>query len=203
MAAYGGIAQYNSFTNSLPNVVYVFTQLGINNPAYTPVSWGNVASHEAGHSFGLYHNKPYNIYSLMSESAGGTYVSTVWAVGEKSPGVWQDDIAVLANFTNGFGYRGDDVGNTPDQLQRCRGRQHMERRGNRGEQTDVDVFSFHVTTEDAYPMAVKGVPVVANLDVALELRNSAGQLITSVDPKESRDAELSQFCLQVTTICLL
>ncbi len=144
---YGGIAQYNSFTNSLPNVVYVFTQPGINNAVYTPVMFGNVASHEAGHSFGLYHNNPYNIYSLMSESAGGTYVSTVWAVGEKSPGVWQDDIVVLANTTNGFGYRSDDVGNTPGSAKALiAAGSTWSGEGIVGNNTDVDVFSFHVTT---------------------------------------------------------
>ena len=127
----------------------------------------------------------------MSESAGGTYVSAVWAVGEKSPGVWQDDMAVLGNTTNGFGFRSDDVGNTTGSATALTTAGNTwSGEGIVGTNTDVDVFSFHVTTEDMYRMAVKGVPVVANLNVALELRNSAGQLIASINPKETRDAEI-------------
>jgi hypothetical protein len=187
----GGIAQYNSFTNSLPNVVYVFTQLGINNPSYTPAQFGNTASHEAGHSFGLYHNQPVGTVALMSTSAGLTYAWANWSFGEKSPGVFQDDMAVLANTTNGFGFRSDDVSDTPGSAT------GLTETGNTwsgagivGSNTDVDVFSFHVTTEDTYRMDVNGVPVVSNLDVALELRNSAGQLIASSNPQETRDAEI-------------
>ena len=186
-AGIGGIAQYNSFTNSLANVVYVFTD---SSDVYTPVGWGNVASHEAGHSFGLYHILN-TMYGLMSISAGLGSASATWSYAEKSPGVWQDDMAVLANTTNGFGYRSDDVGNTPGfATALIAAGSTWSGAGIVGNNTDVDVFSFHVTTEDTYRMAVKGVPVVANLDAALELRNSSGQLIASADPQDSRNATI-------------
>ena len=187
----GGIAQYNSFTNSLPNVVYVFTNWAANDPNFNPAWFGNTASHEAGHSFGLYHNQPVTTVALMSTSAGMTFAWANWSFGEKSPGVFQDDMTVLANTTNGFGFRSDDVGDTPGSAT------GLTKTGNTwsgagivGSNTDVDVFSFHVTTEDTYRMDVNGVPVVSNLDVALELRNSAGQLIASANPQETRDAEI-------------
>ena len=119
------------------------------------------------------------------------YDLCTWYNGTNSNGVFQDDMAVLANTTNGFGYRSDDVGNTTGSATA------LTKAGNTwsgagivGTNTDVDMFSFHVTTEDTYRMAVNGIPVASNLDVVLELRNSAGQLIVSANPQDTRNAAI-------------
>ena len=99
-------------------------------------------------------------------------------------------MAVLASTTNGFGYRSDDT-ETPQMRDSLdQGGQHWSGAGIVGTNTDVDMFSFSVTTEDTYRMAVNGDPVVSNLDVVLELRNSAGQLIGSANPQDTRSAEI-------------
>jgi hypothetical protein len=180
-----GLAYRDSFTNSIANVAYVFGEAGD-----TPVLIGDVASHEAGHSFGLAHQTTYSFSYLMYGATIGSNLCT-WFNGEIAPGVLQDDMAVLASTTNGFGYRSDDVGNSTGSATA------LTKTGNTwsgagivGTNTDVDMFSFHVTTEDTYRMAVNGIPVVSNLDIALELRNSAGQLIASANPQDARNAAI-------------
>ena len=78
-------------------------------------------------------------------------------------------MAVLANSTNGFGYRSDDHGNTTGTATA------LTKAGNTwsgagivGTNSDVDVFSFTVTTQDTYRMAADGLPVGPNLDVVLD-----------------------------------
>ena len=66
---YGGVAYVNSFTNSLPNVSFVFTSnLANGNFKYT----ADAVSHEAGHAFGLQHQSQYAANgALLNDYYGG------------------------------------------------------------------------------------------------------------------------------------
>ncbi len=177
-AAGCGIAQYNSFTNSLPNVVYVFTPM-------TLLAIGQIASHEAGHSFGLYHQDPGGVPIGRYIMSSGTlaFNQCTWATGTNTSGVFQDDMAVLANSTNGFGYRSDDHGDTIGiATPLAQVGNTWSGAGIVGTNADVDVLSFSVTTEHTYRIAVTGNPVAPNLDIVLELRNAAGQVIACANP---------------------
>ena len=67
----------------------------------------------------------------------------------------------------------------------------MERRRNRWDEHRYGHVLVSVSqAEDTYRMAVNGIPVVSNLDAALELRNSAGQLIASANPQDTRNATI-------------
>ena len=103
---FSSVSYNSSFTNSLANVAYVSGNAGD-----TPASIGNRASWTTGMSFGLYFQEPYNFNHIMSQAQGGSPLCT-WYNGTNSIGVAQDDMAVLASTTNGFGYRSDDHGNT-------------------------------------------------------------------------------------------
>jgi hypothetical protein len=178
-------AYRNSFIDSRANVTFVSGNAGS-----TPVHIGNGASWTTGMSFGLYFQEPYNFNNIMSQVGVGTPLCT-WYNGTNSIGVAQDDMAVLASTTNGFGYRSDDIGNTTGSATALtKAGDTWSGAGIVGTNTDVDVLSFRVTTADTYRMAVNGIPAVSNLDVALELRNSAGQLIASANPQDTRNATI-------------
>ena len=86
-------------------------------------------------------------------------------------------MAVLANSTNGFGYRSDDHGNTIGQRDRVDpGGQHLEKaRGSSGATRDVDMFSFTVTTQGTYRLAVNVAAVGPNLDTVLNFATRPGR----------------------------
>src|SRR5262245_30818238 len=63
-ATYGGIGYVNSFTNSVPNTVFVFSKhLSNGNARYT----GDAISHESGHGFGLQHQSEYSGSAKVAE----------------------------------------------------------------------------------------------------------------------------------------
>ncbi|MEJ7591182.1 MAG: zinc-dependent metalloprotease family protein [Planctomycetaceae bacterium] len=203
----GGVAYINSFTNSIANVAYVFAQ-----DKTTPYWPGDVVSHESGHAFGLQHQSSYDVYGnklqeynpgnaswhpLMG-SVATTAIST-WYNGTSSQGAttYQDDMGLIAGATNGFGYYSDDYGDTTATAAA------LSQAGNTwsgtglvGTNTDADMFSLTVTTEDTYRVTVSGLIspygdlYASNLDAALELRDSAGVLIGTASPSGTTSAEL-------------
>ena len=119
----GGVAYINSFTwgNNAP--CFVFSSL----LGYNVKNIAEAASHEAGHTLGLRHQSSYNsACTLLSDynwgqgtgeigwapimGAGYNQNMTLWNSGPNSLGcgVIQNDLSVITNATNGFGYRTDD-----------------------------------------------------------------------------------------------
>jgi hypothetical protein len=201
-ASWGGYAYINSFTSSIPNVCFVF-DTGNDSPAY----WiGDSASHEAGHSFGLQHQSTYdpngvklleyNIGNtawspLMGTSAYSTATTTWYNGTTTSATTFQDDLAVIAGSTNGFGFRADDHGNTAataTPLTAAGGT--WAGAGRIGTNADVDYFSFTVPAADTYRITAGGPGSAANLDAVIELRNAAGQLLETANPTTTLTATI-------------
>ena len=97
----------------------------------------------------------------MYNAIGNPFDTRIWYNGTNSLGVLQDDMAILANSTNGFGYRSDDHGNTIGSATA------LTKVGNTwsgagiiGTNSDVDVFSFTVTAEDSYRIAANVAAVI-------------------------------------------
>ncbi|MBA3483776.1 MAG: hypothetical protein H0T51_18385, partial [Pirellulales bacterium] len=196
---YGGIAQYDSFTNSAPNVVYVFPA-GTGDGRYE----GDVSSHEAGHAFGLQHQSLYDAQGNLINSyhpgdgnwapiMGYLYVPvTTWHNGTSSSATtFQDDMAMIARAQNGFGYRADDHANTlatasPISFDGT----NVTVSGFIGQNADIDYWSFTVAAQDTYRFKVDPAVIGPNLDAVLELRDVAGALIASASPTAIQAAEL-------------
>ena len=103
-----------------------------------------------------------------------------------SNGSPQDDMAILAGATNGFGYRADDRGDTNATATALASTGNIwTGTGIVGTNADIDMFSFTVAVGDTYRIAVNGDTVSPNLDVMFELRNSAGQLIGAANPLDT------------------
>ena len=174
----GGVSGLGSFTNSIANVAYVFAA-----NQDVPISTGEIASHEAGHAFGLEHQTSSitNSWQPIMYAVGGLKDYSTWSNG--SP---QDDMAILAGATNGFGYRADDRGDTNATATALASTGNIwTGTGIVGTNTDVDMFSFTVAVGDTYRIAVNVDTVSPNLDVMFELRNSAGQLIGAANPLDT------------------
>jgi len=200
---YGGIAYVNGFTNSAPNVGYVFSNnLGSGNPRFV----AEAVSHEAGHLFGLQHQSQYSSvgarvaeYSQLAGSGtapvmGNSYYATrgIWFNGTTtSANTYQDDMSVIGRAANGFGYRSDDHGNTANAATPLNvSGLTVTGSGIIGTITDVDAFSF-TTGAGQISLSVTVPTGVNNLDTRLELRDAIGTLIASAAPSNSFGAVIS------------
>jgi hypothetical protein len=123
-----GVAYLGSFRNRGPNVAWVF-------PAQMPWNLKWVAdgiAHEAGHGFGLRHQRSkfgqrrleeyFRGFGGRSPIMGGSNLSdergvwwrTIRGSPQYSPDPVRDELETLAGSRNGFGYRPDDHGASPD-----------------------------------------------------------------------------------------
>jgi hypothetical protein len=119
----GGVAYINSFTWGDNTPCFVFSAL-LN---YSVKNIAEAASHEAGHTLGLRHQSSYNSSCVKLSDYNWGYGSgeigwapimgagygqnmTLWNSGPNSLGCnsIQNDLTVITNATNGFGYRTDD-----------------------------------------------------------------------------------------------
>jgi hypothetical protein len=198
--AAGGISYTGAFTDFLqPNTGYAFSSnLGGN------VAWiAESAMHEAGHMFGLSHQSDYSGSTKTSEYnvgdsslapiMGETYWSArgTWWYGQTTTATtYQDDMSVIASANNGFGYRADDHGNSiasADALSLSG--TTFTGSGVIETTSDLDSFSFSTSSGSvsftaavgSYVLAQTGSSSGATLDLKLELRDAAGNLITSAD----------------------
>ena len=198
----GGVAYVGGFYNSAPNVGYVFEEaLANGNAKFT----AEAASHEAGHLFGLSHQARWN-GSILDESyhsgsgdwapimGVGYYVTrTTWHNGATSagPAAFQDDLAILANSSNDFGYAADDHGSTiaAASVLTVNGTA-ASASGLVGRANDLDFFRF-TTGGGSVSFTLTVDAFGPNLNSALELRNSAGAILATAAPGASYGATLS------------
>lgn len=187
----GGVAYINTFTNSIANVVYVFeNNLGNGNARYV----AEAASHEAGHGFGLRHQSEWNGDQKVAEywtgengwapimGVGYYQTQTTWYDGRNSSGNTQDDLAILSNSNNAFGYRADDHGSSNNAATTVSFTgNNFSHTGIVERNNDVDVFEFNVDS-GTLDIDVDVAQYGANLDVVLKLYNANGQLMTTADP---------------------
>lgn len=186
----GGVAFLDAFSNDSVNTGFVFSEDGVDSNK----SVAEAVTHEAGHTFGLQHHSLWKSDTTLEEEydpgntqwapiMGVAYYSSrgLWEVGPTplSAVIYQDDLEVLTNDLNGFGYRTDDYGNTQFSATALTGSSGtIGASGVITQSTDVDVFSFTTPAGN----------VSFNLDVArygpmlnasLELRDAFGTVIAS------------------------
>jgi large repetitive protein len=163
---------------------------------------GATAAHEFGHNLNLRH------YQAQASEGPGTVLpkaimawsnqgvdKTRWAKGttynQGQGSIFQDDMAVIANTFNTFGYRADDhaattgtataltaIGNT------------YTATGIIAQVTDADWF--RVSAFGATTITVDVSDFSANLDVVLRLRDSTGTVVATANPANAIDATISQ-----------
>jgi len=195
-----GAAFIFSFINPLPNTVFVFE-----NQLNSARRVADIASHESGHAFGLFHQSVWEGGLLVEEFNPGNppdwaplmgnpllATRSTWHNGTTtSPFTTQDDIAVLGGPLNGFGFRDDDHGDDTSSatLADVVG-SSISGSGIVGATDDLDYFAFE-TGAGQIDLTVDVAAFGPNLDATLELRDEFGGLITAVSPSETLSASIT------------
>jgi len=192
----GGVAYLDSFVWTGDTPCWVFSSL-LGDDAK---NIAEASTHEFGHTLGLYHDgriSPQEGY-YQGHGSGATswapimgvgyYVSLVqWSKGEyNSANNTEDDLAVITS-QNGFGYRGDDHGNTTSSATTVNG---LTASGVVETRSDVDVLAFN-TVGGSGTISVTGATPSSNLDIELQVYDGAGQLVASGNPADQLNASAS------------
>lgn len=199
----GGVAYVDVFGSSTYDPpAWVFTdQLG--NSASNAAE---AASHEAGHTLGLHHDgtSTQGYYGNPALGSGlttwapimgvGYYANiTQWSIGEypDANNSAEDDLAIISSTRNGLGYIADDHSNTTAgaSLFTETGTDGLQAGGIIERNTDIDVFTFQ-TSGGSVSFNVTNAPVDPNLDIKLQLLDSAGSLVAEANPSGNPDALL-------------
>ena len=194
----GGVAYIGSFSWSSDTPCFVFTaQLGTGNEKYT----AEAATHEAGHTVGLYHDGVTGGSAYYSGHSGwaaimgvGYYQGLVqWSKGEY-PGAnnTEDDLTIMTGY--GFTVRPDDHGNTAASATALvvTNSTSVSGGGIIERPTDIDHFSF-LTGAGTITLNVSGAARSPNLDIKADLYDSLGGLIVSANPSGSLNASISLY----------
>ncbi|MEU4391091.1 pre-peptidase C-terminal domain-containing protein [Kribbella sp. NPDC023855] len=143
------------------------------------------ASHEAGHNLGLSHDGTssvgyYSGHGAWAPIMGVGYSKAIsqWSKGEYSgANNKEDDFAVVGQ--NGLALRGDDHGNgTADATALTLG---TAVKGVYANDSDVDTFRVDLSA-GTFTFAASAAASGANLDIRLQLLNSAGTVVATADP---------------------
>jgi hypothetical protein len=198
----GGAAFTNSFTWNNNTPCFVFADLLFN-------SRKNIAeacSHEAGHTFGLFHQSAYTASCVKTEYHPGNGLGEIgwapimgnsysknlstWSNGTSSNGctLLQDDMSVIANATNGFGYRTDDhSGNASTATNVVVNSGAFTLNGLVNNITDKDIFKLVLTGAsniklNAIPYNVGLNNAGANIDIQVNIVNATMDTVGKYNP---------------------
>ncbi|MCB9896551.1 MAG: hypothetical protein H6825_00980 [Planctomycetes bacterium] len=195
----GGIALLGSFTDFDDTPCFVFNK-GDNNGSMS-------ASHEAGHTLGLFHDglngSEYHPGTgsgatswgpIMGAPFGKTVVQ--WSIGDYAGATsTQDDTNYIASFANGTPYKADDFADTvgaPSALPiACPDTSLTVVSGFIGRRTDVDAFAFD-TSGGTVTISADPYELGPDLDIQLQLFTAAGGLLATDDPTNATNASITQ-----------
>lgn len=171
-----------------------------------PTSWnGNynylfrTPSHELGHSLSLSHDgnnlngdgeyyKGHGEYTPIMGS--GNRLVTHWSKGEYSGATnKEDDIAIIHDY---LGYADDDNQGVRALTFSSDKVNSIDNNGVIEDRYDEDVWSFEMTGTGDVSLTIDPVLALSDFDVKIELKNSAGQLISESNPVGDRKAFINQ-----------
>ena len=199
---YGGMAYVGSFTWGDDTPAFVFSD----RHGYSPKKVGETISHESGHTVGLSHqskyggdcNTPTETYNsgygtgetgwapIMGNSLSRNFSN--WNNGPTPYGCTnvQDNLTIITT-QNGFGYRVDDYAENLNGATYALQGNNFTAGGVISTNADKDAFKFTLNSNSnfyltAIPFNVSSNWIGANLDVRIELYNTAATLIKDYNP---------------------
>ncbi len=199
----GGVAYVGSFKWGDDTPAFVFSdRLG----PYSPKQVGECCSHESGHTVGLSHQSKYGAdcttpieqyntgigtgQTAWAPIMGSSYYRNMsnWNNGPTPYGCTdvQDNLSIITT-QNGFTYRPDDYAETLNASTYTLPTTNFSVNGIITTNTDKDAFKFTLTQNSTFhlsaiPNNVGSNYIGANLDIKIELFNSAATLISTYDP---------------------
>ncbi len=195
----GGVAYINSFSWNTDTPAFVFSR-----NLSSEKSVAEAITHEVGHTLGLRHHGTSSSAYYSGHGSGETGWAPIMGVGyHRNLTQWsrgdypgannsgQDDLAIITNSTNGFGYRTDDVGDTIETAS------PLTVTGNTvfasgiiERNTDIDVFYFD-TGAGTITINANPAPIGPNLDIQLELLDAQGNVIALSNPPDRLSASIT------------
>jgi hypothetical protein len=199
----GGVSFVGSFSWGDNTPCFVFSQL-LN---YNVKNIAEAASHEAGHTLGLYHQASYdaNCNKISDYNPGqgageigwapimgvGYYQNlTLWNNGPNSYGCanYQSDLDIITSAANSVSYRADDYGNTfASAATASLFNNQFNLNGVIERNTDQDMFSFTLPSTgrfqlNAVPYHVGNNNAGSDLDLQVTLYNASQTLLNVYNP---------------------
>ena len=188
----GGAALTNSYSQQgSPNTVYVFSSNLGGDVQFT----ADDCVHEIGHALGLNHQSIYSGATLTNPYNPGNGSTAPFMGNPLTPGIrgtwWdgptqtsstmiQDDLAVIASPTNGFGFRPITTGQSAAGATALGGTSPgFSALGVIESTTQTDYYSLTVPVAGAVSLGVNAAPLGPMLHSSLELRDANNQLIQS------------------------
>jgi subtilisin-like proprotein convertase family protein len=184
-----------TFGRAFPNVFGTFNGGSSGQIVAIPHEIGDVTSHEFGHALGLLHYggtnpQPEGIMHTPLDGLRRRLWRTANTHSSEPPVVLQDDMAIISNAANTFGYRADDHGNTTATATVLSATGSVL--------TATGILSSPTTDLDVFRFAAAGPTNILvnldrfsnNLDVELRLFDANGTLLETHDPGNAFDAVL-------------
>jgi subtilisin-like proprotein convertase family protein len=202
----GGVAYLNSFDRAGSSFSSTIPCWAFNSGV---VGAAETISHEVGHTFGLSHDGrtiPGSGTEAYYEGHGSGAVGwgpIMGAVFSKSLVQWsrgeylyannqEDDLAIIGNAANGFGFIADEAGDTraaAATLHAPGG--SVNQAGIISGAGDVDYYAFSAGAAVTVNITASPSTVSPNLDILLELQNSAGTVLASSNPDRALNAAVN------------
>ena len=197
----GGVAYLNSFSWNTDTPCFVFSGSLGNDPK-------NIAeciSHEVGHTLNLSHDGDASQEYYPGHGSGATGWAPIMGVGyyrnltQWSKGEYvgadqlQDDLAIITNATNGFGYRNDDFGSTVATASNLNfsNSTTISTTGIIERNTDLDYFRFNLAVGGTATININPAVNGPNLDIEATLYNASGTLLLTDNPTNALNASFS------------
>lgn len=194
----GGVAYLNSFSWNSDTPCFVFSgSLG-----GVAKNIAEAASHEVGHTLNLSHDGTATQEYYDGHGSGPTGWAAIMGVGyyqnlsQWSKGEYsgannqQDDLAIITNNTNGFGYRNDDHGSSIANASNLviQNSTTINTTGIIERNTDQDFFRFNLAVGGTVNININPALVGPNLDIEAKLYDAGGTLITTSNPANALNA---------------
>ncbi len=192
----GGVAILNSFSSTrIDNPCWAF-----NNGTRTA---GETGSHEVGHTLGLSHdgvpgNQYYAGHGQWSPIMGWSASKPIgqWSQGEYDNAITQqDDMAIISNNRNGFGYKTDDHGDIISEASELLVNSEGTIDPNINQalistRQDKDVFSF-ITSGGEVNINIDPDPYYPNLNIQTRILSGTGEELAISNPNRELSTSIT------------